>query len=145
MNSSTNSSTIKFREFYDLLSNISQTLVMLRAWEVILEPSVAESNLPPIDLPQLQSLNLSKVDILAFVHTPRLLSLYLHSYTMENFSKRCSSSELSKLQSLKLDELDLSRFKSRTAIIHGLPLLTELVFWNFENERGFLICLTRTF
>jgi len=115
-------------------------------WEANLEPSLADHNLPPIELPRLQSLNLSQVDLLPFVHTPHLQSLYLyvvHSVSMETFSKRCSSFELSKLQTLKFDGVDLSSFKSQTAVVHGLPLLTELVFWNCPNEHDFLRLLDK--
>jgi len=146
----THHNKITLREFLDFLSNISQTLINLRVWGVCLQISLTEPNLSPVELPQLQHLCLHKADIFSHLHTPRLQSLFLHGRrylpdTMENFTKRCSSFELSKLQFLRFDKLDLSLFKGQTAVVHGLPLLTELVFWGCEEERAFLSLLKENY
>jgi F-box-like len=127
-------------QFLGILNNFTQTLIRL---SVDLGSSDSGRNYPSfpcVELPLLESLRLSESDILHSLHTPRLRSLYMKNVDCRTFIKRCSSWELSTLESLQLDTLDLS-YLSKTAVVRGLPLLTELMFWNCKYEDVFLSLL----
>jgi F-box-like len=134
--------------FLHFLTNVSQTLIRLRIWEVEFypEPLANDNTFQPVELPLLESLDISQVRILPYLRIPRLRKLYLKDVddeTLETFMKLSSSWELSNLQSLKLDELSLSCFEDQTAVVRGLPLLTELMIWDCAHDKTFLSLLTQ--
>jgi F-box-like len=133
--------------FLGFLTNIAQTLIQLRVWDVGFYSEPNDHPLHPVVLPLLESLDLSRAHILPYLQTPRLQKLYMKDVddeTLETFVKLSSSWELSKLQSLKLDELLLSYFQNKTEIVRGMPLLTELMIWDCMNDEAFLNLLEQS-
>jgi F-box-like len=134
--------------FLDILTSVAHTLVRLRVWEVDFYSEPSDHPFRPVELPLLESLDLSKARILPYLHIPRLRRLYMKDVkdeTLETFMKLSSSLGLSKLQSLKFDNLNLSCFKDRIAVVRGLPLLTELMIWNCTNDEAFLTLLQQRY
>jgi F-box-like len=130
--------------FIDFLSNTAATLIRLRLWEVELYSEPDDHPVQPVELPLLESLDLSQARILYYLDTPRLKRLYMKDVddeTLETFIRRSSSWELSTLQSLKLDDLNLWCFKDQTAVVCGLPLLNDLMIWDCAHQDTFLILL----
>jgi F-box-like len=135
---------VRLPPILDLLTNVAKTLVRFRIGSGIFYLDIADYSSSPIELSLLESLDILDARILPYLHTPRLRNLHMRnvrSATLDTFIERCSSLELSTLESLKLDNVHLSCFQNKTAVARGLPLLTELMLWNCTDESTFLSLL----
>lgn len=133
---------IELQSFLDILDLVSKKLVELTiSVEYFMLPEYAQRPTSPIVLPELKSLHLGKATNLPFPNTPCLENLHLEDVdeaTMTVFYSRCTSSALTTLLSLKLEDMDLTRFKVEAAALHSLPLVTTLELWNCHDDYSVL-------
>jgi hypothetical protein len=138
--------SVQLPPILDFLTHVAKTLVRFRIKNFLFNSEPVDYSPSPIELSMLESLEILYTPILQFLRTPRLRSLSITdmgSRISDTFIGHCLSLELSTLESLQLDTLNLSCFKNQPAVLRGLPHLTELMLWGCSNESVFLSLLRR--